>query len=148
MLLSREVRPESPTSGASVRLESLTYDARDPIPRSEDGRSTSCDLTIGQTRFGSQLRHAIESVAFLDEAGGAPDAALNGGDPRAEGTGELGAGARVDADHARTGRRGQMKRAGVVGDHQVRLGRQRRQLEQAVRPQRSRTGTGPRCRTS
>ncbi len=37
-----------------------------------------------------QLRHAVQPVAFLDEAGSAPDAALDGGDSRAERAGEPG----------------------------------------------------------
>ena len=41
----------------------------------------------------------------------------------------VGIGAGVDTDHPRSGRRGQMERAGVVGDHQVGFGSERRELE-------------------
>ena len=73
----------------------------------------------GPDPVGGQLGEALEPVAGLQEAGSAPDAALDRGGARAIGAGEAGIGAGEDSHDGGSGRCGQVERPRVVGDEQV-----------------------------
>ena len=128
--LRRDVAPGTVRAGRSPRPEA-------PITRPTAGRSRA--LRAGPRRSArrgrGRARPGIRGGGqVLRKLGGAPDAALDGGRVRAVGPGPARARAGVDADDPRTGRRGQVERAGVVGEEEVRLGRERGQLRQARPP--------------
>ena len=106
--------------------------------------SSICCCTTGQTRSGvSSLMQSIRSqVRFrlhLHQIAG-----LNGRPARAERTGENGICAGIDANDPSAGRGGQVQRARVVRDQQVRLSHKApRAGADLVRPHRSRIGIGP-----
>src|ERR1700733_13811376 len=78
----------------------------------------------------SQFGHAFEPVALPDKAGSTPHATLHGDGVRSVRTGELGVSTRIDTNYPRSRRRGQMKRAGVVGNDQVGFESERCELDQ------------------
>ena len=111
--------------------------------RREDGFELADDGRPDFVRV--QLGHAVEATAGLAEAGGTPDPGADRRGPRAVGTGQLGAGAGVDADD----RRARPRRPGGAGRCRWRSTRSDSWLRAAscgsrVRPQRSRTGMGAR----
>ena len=97
---------------------------------------------------GREFRHAVEPVAFLDEAGCTPDAALNGGDARAVRPGECGAGASINADHPRPAAAARW--SGPVSLESTRFDSAASAASwgRVVPPQRSRMGIGPSSRIS
>ena len=97
-------------------------DARLGVELGEDDRPDA---------VGGELVHAFEAAGAADVvAPRAPDAAPHRDARGPYGPFSVGARAGVDADHPRPGRRGQVERAGVVGEEDVGLAGERGELRQ------------------